>query len=106
MGRQHEFRSDHAALFGVVADFSIVAAVKTVSYTHLIRPTAAGCHLASSFCGSVAEEKLHRIPFEMCIRDRGGVIASEIMLPPQAPEIYLDRATLDVYKRQILNELI
>ena len=28
-----------------------------------IRPTAAGCHLASSFCGSVAEDKLHRIPF-------------------------------------------
>ena len=28
-----------------------------------IRPTAAGCHLASSFCGSVAENKLHRIPF-------------------------------------------
>ena len=27
------------------------------------RPTAAGCHLASSFCGSVAEDKLHRIPF-------------------------------------------
>ena len=26
-------------------------------------PTAAGCHLASSFCGSVAEDKLHRIPF-------------------------------------------
>ena len=24
----------------------------------------------------------------------GGVIASEIMLPPHAPEIYLDRATL------------
>ena len=41
MGRQHDFRSDHAALFGVIADFSIVAAVKTlpgsvaVSYTHL-----------------------------------------------------------------------
>lgn len=27
------------------------------------RPTAAGCHLASSFCGSVAEDKLHRITF-------------------------------------------
>ena len=25
---------------------------------------------------------------------KGGVIASEIMLPPHAPEIYLDRATL------------
>ena len=26
-------------------------------------PPHAGCHLASSFCGSVAEDKLHRIPF-------------------------------------------
>ena len=36
MGRQHDFRSDHAALFGVVADFSIVAAVKTL-------PGSIGC---------------------------------------------------------------
>ena len=34
-----------------------------VSYENSIRPTAAGCHLASSFCGSIAEDKLHRIPF-------------------------------------------
>ena len=36
MGRQHDFRSDHAALFGVVADFSIVAAVKAI-------PGSVGC---------------------------------------------------------------
>ena len=29
MGRQHDFRSDHAALFGVVADFSIVCLLYT-----------------------------------------------------------------------------
>ena len=28
-----------------------------------IRPTAAGCRLASSFRGSVAEDKLHGVPF-------------------------------------------
>ena len=36
MGRQHDFRSDHAALFGVIADFSIVAAVETL-------PGSVGC---------------------------------------------------------------
>ncbi|MFQ9574989.1 MAG: MobA/MobL family protein [Roseburia hominis] len=43
----------------------------------------AGERLYSSYYGEVSD-----------YTKKGGVIASEIMLPPHAPEIYLDRATL------------
>ena len=42
----------------------------------------AGERLYSSYYGEVSD-----------YTKKGGVIASEIMLPPHAPEIYLDRAT-------------
>ncbi|EEA80822.1 hypothetical protein CLONEX_03300 [[Clostridium] nexile DSM 1787] len=45
MGRQHDFRSNHAALFGVIADFSIVAAVKTL-------PGSVGCACNGALTGA------------------------------------------------------
>ena len=47
------------------------------------QPIEPGERLYSSYYGEVSD-----------YTKKGGVIASEIMLPPHAPEIYLDRATL------------
>ncbi len=55
---QGDFRKRNGIVSGC---YAIICACWSIENS--TRPTAAGCHLASSFCGSVAEDKLHRIPF-------------------------------------------
>lgn len=49
------------------------------------------CQRSLSSRGASLQQLLWR---SQRLHQKGGVIASEIMLPPHAPEIYLDRATL------------
>ena len=64
--------------------FSIAQIKRSAGQTPLpAQPIEPGERLYSSYYGEVSD-----------YTKKGGVIASEIMLPPHAPEIYLDRATL------------
>ena len=56
---EQRFQETERYCFRVLCDYQRLLE----HWKNSIRPTAAGCHLASSFCGSVAEDKLHRIPF-------------------------------------------